>query len=476
VALPPLPFLPVSSAPGFRTVALIIASAMFMEQLDGTILATALPAMARSFGVSPLHMSVALTSYMLSLAVFIPASGVVADRFGSRRVFTAAIALFTVGSALCGQAGSLPVLVLARLLQGLGGAMMVPVGRLVLLRTVSKAELVSAMSWLLVPALVGPVLGPPLGGLIVSYLSWRWIFYVNLPIGLLGLWLATRYIADVRAERRPTFDGLGLVLSGVALSCLVFGFEMGGRGTVGPGAAAGLLGVGAVAWLAYVRHARRREHPILDLSLMRFPTFRLSVIAGSLTRISAGAMPFMLPLLMQLGFGMSAARSGMVTFVAAAGAMLMKATAKPILGRFGFRAVLVWNGVVSSLFLGACALFTPAWPMWLIYAVLALGGICQSLQFTAYNTVAYAEVPTERFGDATAFYTTFQQLMLSMGICVAAAALHASVALHGHAHAVLGDFPAAFATVVLVSLMAVPVCLRFRRDAGADISGHRGKG
>lgn len=446
---------------------------MFMEQLDGTILATALPAMARSFGVSPLHMSVALTSYMLSLAVFIPASGAVADRFGARRVFTWAIVLFTIGSALCGQADSLIVLVLARLLQGIGGAMMVPVGRMVLLRSVSKAELVSAMSWLLVPALIGPVLGPPLGGLIVSYLSWRWIFYVNLPIGLLGFWLARRYIADVRGAERYPFDGIGLLFSGTALSCLVFGLEMSSRGEVNVSVALGLLAVGALFWLAYMRHARRVAHPLLDLSLMRYPTFRLSVLGGALTRIMAGALPFLLPLTMQLGLGMSAAHSGLVTFASSAGAMLMKATAKPVLRRFGFRQVLIWNGVLASLFIGSYAWFGPGWPLWTIYAVLALGGVFQSLQFTAYNTVAYAEVPTERFGDATAFYATFQQLMLSMGICVAAGTLHISVLLHGHSEATLADFSAAFAAIAVISLLGSPVNARLRRDAGTDISGHR---
>src|ERR1700754_5231077 len=246
-----------TSAPGFRTVALIIASAMFMEQLDGTILATALPAMAGSFDVSPLHMSVALTSYMLSLAVFIPASGAIADRYGSRNVFRAAIALFTLGSILCGISGSLTLLVLSRLLQGIGGAMMVPVGRLVLLRSVPKSELVSAMSWLLVPALIGPVVGPPLGGFIVTWASWRWIFYINVPIGIVGMWLATKYVPDLRIAERQRFDRVGFVLSGISLSCLVFGLEMASRGgTTGSGSAGLMLG-GLIVGGVYVCPPRR---------------------------------------------------------------------------------------------------------------------------------------------------------------------------------------------------------------------------
>ena len=462
-----------TSAPGFRTVALIIASAMFMEQLDGTILATALPAMAKSFDVSPLHMSVALTSYMLSLAVFIPASGAIADRYGSRNVFRAAIALFTVGSILCGLSGNLPLLVLSRLLQGIGGAMMVPVGRLVLLRSVPKSELVSAMSWLLVPALIGPVVGPPLGGFIVTWVSWRWIFYINVPIGLVGMWLATKFIPDIRIPDKVRFDKLGFVLSGVSLSCLVFGLEMASRGATSMLGSTGLMVGGLIVGAIYVWHSKRTTNPILDLSLMRFTTFRLSVIAGSLTRITAGSVPFLLPLMMQLGFGLSAAHSGVITFVSALGAMLMKATAAPVLRWWGFRATLVWNGVLSMVCVALCAAFRPEWPLWIIYVVLLFSGFFQSLQFSAYNTVAYADVPSERFSSATSFYTTFQQLMLSLGICVAAAALHVSVTWHGREHAQLPDFSAAFLVVTFVSLLAAPVCLLLPKNAGAEMSGHR---
>ncbi|MDQ7997952.1 MAG: MFS transporter [Luteibacter sp.] len=462
-----------TSAPGFRTVALIIASAMFMEQLDGTILATALPAMAESFDVSPLHMSVALTSYMLSLAVFIPASGAIADRYGSRNVFRAAIALFTVGSILCGLSGNLPLLVLSRLLQGIGGAMMVPVGRLVLLRSVPKSELVSAMSWLLVPALIGPVVGPPLGGFIVTWVSWRWIFYINVPIGLAGMWLATKFIPDIRIPDKVRFDKLGFVLSGVSLSCLVFGLEMASRGATSMAGSTGLMVGGLIVGAIYVWHSKRTTNPILDLSLMRFTTFRLSVIAGSLTRITAGSVPFLLPLMMQLGFGLSAAHSGVITFVSALGAMLMKATAAPVLRWWGFRATLVWNGVLSMVCVALCAAFRPEWPLWIIYVVLLFSGFFQSLQFSAYNTVAYADVPSERFSSATSFYTTFQQLMLSLGICVAAAALHVSVTWHGREHAQLPDFSVAFLVVTFVSLLAAPVCLLLPKNAGAEMSGHR---
>jgi EmrB/QacA subfamily drug resistance transporter len=462
-------------APGFRTTALIVAAALLMEQVDVTVLATALPTMARDFGVQPLHMSIALTSYLLSLAIFIPASGKVADRFGARNVFCAAIALFVVGSILCAQANSLAFLVAARLLQGLGGAMMVPVGRLVLLKTVPKAELVNAMAWMLVPALIGPVLGPPLGGFIVSYLSWRWIFYINVPIGAVGFALALKYIADIREPAAGRFDFPGLILSGTALSCLIFGCEFLSRGAGSMALTATLFGVGALAGALYVLYARRVATPILELDLMRVPTFRIAVIGGSLSRMAAGSMPYLLPLMMQVGFGKSAAESGAITFASAAGSMLMKATAAPVLRRFGFRNTMIWNGAIASLLVAVCAAFRPGWPLWAIYAVLLAAGFFQSLQFTAYNTVTFADIPSERMSAAASFYTTFQQLMLSLGICVAATALSLSLALSGRAGASLGDFTVAFLTVSALSILAVPVCTRLHPGAGAEMSGYRAK-
>jgi len=473
VVMPRSDVLESGSGRSFRTTALIIASAMFMEQLDSTVLATALPTMARSFGVSPLHMGAALTSYLLGLALFIPASGYFADRFGARKIFRLAIAIFTLGSILCGQSRSLPFLVAARLFQGMGGAMMVPVGRLVLLRTVAVEDMVSAMSWLMVPALLGPVVGPPLGGFIVTYLSWRWIFYINVPIGILGLYLATVFIQDIREPDPGQFDLRGFLLSSLSLSCLMYGMEMASRGGgESVRTTAAILATGAAAGLAYARHARWALNPILDFRLLRIPTFGISVIGGALTRITGGALPFLLPMMMQLGFGFSAARSGMITFSTAAGSMLMKAVTGPILRRFGFRATLVWNGVIATGFLAVCAAFRPSWPLVMINLVLLAGGFFQSLQFTAYNTVAYADIPPPRMSSATSFYATFQQLMLSTGICVSAALLALSMVMSGHPQPRLSDFSAAFLGVTLVSFMASPVCARLPRDAGAAMSGH----
>lgn len=457
----------------FRLVAMIVASAMFMEQLDATVLATALPTMARDFGVSAPSMSVALTSYLLSLAIFIPASGLVADRYGSRTVFRSAIAVFVAGSIFCALAPNLFCLVLARLLQGLGGAMMMPVGRLVLLRTVDRKDMMNAMSWLLVPALIGPILGPPVGGLIVTYLDWRWIFYINVPIGILGFTLVSIYIEDFKGTTRKRFDTVGFILSGIALGSLLFGFESSSRS--GEGAfALFLIAVGLLFGIAYLKHAKRHPSPIMDFSLMKIPSFGTSVIAGSLTRITQGAQPFLLPLYFQLGFGLSAAKAGQLVTAAAIGSMAMKAFAPRILRRFGFRSSLVFNGVIATVGYALCALFRPDWPLGLIFAILAMCGFFMSFQFTAYNTVAYDEIDRDRMSSATSFYTTFQQLMLSLGICVGALALHTSMSFTGSHTPQLHDFSAAFLFVTAISISATFWNLRFAKTAGADISGHGG--
>ena len=461
----------VASAANYRTIALIVACALFMEFLDATVLATALPTMARDFGVGAPQMSIALTSYLLALAIFIPASGSLADLFGSRAVFGGAIGLFVCGSIACGFAPRLEILVAARFVQGIGGAMMIPVGRLVLLRSVAKRDMVSAMSWLLVPALIGPVLGPPLGGFIVTYLDWRWIFWINLPVGIAGMVLVALFLPDVREAHPHAFDGRGFLLSGVSLGCLLFGFEMASRQGEG-GVALALVLIGAATGILYLRHARRHVHPILDPTLMRVPTFRLSVLGGSLTRITQGAHPFLLPLMMQLGFGFSAAQSGMITVATAIGSLGMKSAAVRILRAFGFRRGLVVMGMLGTAGYAVCGLFRPGWPVPAIFAVLVACGFVMSFQFTAYNTIAYDEVEPKRMSQATAFYSTFQQLMLSLGICVAAIVLHLSMRLRGHALPAFVDFTAAFWTVTAISATAILVNLRFGADDGAEISGH----
>jgi EmrB/QacA subfamily drug resistance transporter len=454
-----------------RTTALIVSSALFMEQLDSTVLATALPDMARSFSVDPLHMNVALTAYLLSLAVFIPISGKVADRFGTRPVFSWAIALFTLGSILCAQATSLKLLVAARLLQGMGGAMMVPVGRLVLLRTVAKSELVSAMAWLMVPATIGPVIGPPVGGFIVTYLNWRWIFYINVPVGVLGFVLVSLFIADIKERTPGPFDALGFVFSSIALGCVMFGLEFLSRGVGAAPTAWGLIVIGVISGGLYAWHAKGHPAPLLDFRLLRVRTFSLSIASGTLSRISVGAVPFLLPMMLQLGFGFTAAQSGLTTFALAIGSLLMKAGARFCLRLWGFRNTLIWVGLLATLTTGMCAGFRPSWPIALIYTVLVLGGFLQSLQFLAYNTLAYADIPRDKMSTATSFYTTCQQMAISLGIAAAAGALGAARALSGHVLPTLLDFSAAFVVVTCVSLLAPLVCLKLDRKAGAEMAG-----
>jgi EmrB/QacA subfamily drug resistance transporter len=456
-----------------HTILLIVASAMFMEQLDGTVLATALPTMAHSFNADPLRMNIALTSYLLTLAMFIPASGRIADRFGSRSTFRTAIALFTIGSVLCAQAPTLWALVAARMLQGAGGAMMSPVGRLVMLRVVSKAELVRSMAWLMVPATIGPIVGPPVGGFLVTYLSWRWIFYINVPIGITGIVLVTIFIDEMKEPTRTKFDLLGLILSGTSLACLMFGIEVGSRGIGASWIVIGLLGVGAASAILYWFHARRTPRPMLDFRLLRVTTFRMSLLCGSLSRIAVGAMPFLLPMMFQLGFGYSAAQSGLVTFVTSIGSLAMRACAPWFLERLGFRTVLSWIGALATILLTLSAAFRPSWPLPLIYGVLVANGFFQSLQFMAYNTIAYADVPREDMSSATSFYTTFQQVSLTLGIAVSAAALAASISLMHHAQPLLPDFSAAFLFVGAVSFIAPMLATRLEPAAGAELSGHR---
>lgn len=446
-----------------------------MEQLDGTVLATALPTMAKSFNANPLHMNVALTSYLLTLAMFIPASGKFADRFGSRTVFRAAIALFTIGSVACAQAPTLALLVAARMLQGVGGAMMSPVGRLVMLRAVSKSELVTAMAWLMIPATIGPIVGPPVGGFIVTYLSWHWIFYINVPIGIAGITLVTLYIEEMREPTRTPLDLRGLLLAGTALASLMFGIEMASRGVGSHLITFGLVFAGAISAALYVLHARYHPHPMLDFRMMRIATFRLSVICGSLSRIAVGAMPFLLPMMLQLGFGLSAVQSGLITFVSSIGSLAMRLAAPVFLRRLGFRNVLIWIGLIATLLLALTAAFRPSWPLPVIYGVLLLNGFFQSLQFMAYNTIAYADVPRPQMSTATSFYTTFQQMSLTLGIAVSAAVLAASVRAFGHVEPQLPDFSVAFLVVAAVSLAAPVFSARLDKAAGAELSGHRGR-
>ena len=451
-------------------VTLIVAVALFMETMDSTVIATSLPAIAADLGEDPIALKLALTSYLLSLAVFIPLSGWMADKFGARTVFRAAIVVFTLGSAACGFAQGLADFVLYRVIQGMGGAMMVPVGRLVILRSVPKSELISALAWLTVPALMGPVIGPPLGGFIATFASWRWIFWINIPVGILGVILATRYIENIREEDVPPLDVKGFILSGIGLSGLAFGITTIGQGLFPTHVVLALLAAGVVGCTLYVRHARRAPAPLLDLGLLKVKTFFVSVVGGFVYRIGIGAMPFLLPLFFQLGFGLSAFQSGLLTFVSAIGAIAMKTTAAPIIRRYGFKRVLVVNAVISSLFIAVIALFTPATPQAVMLGLLLVGGFFKSLQFTSINTIAYADIDNRAMSRATSFASVAQQLSLSAGVAIGALVLELE-RMGRDSHAVLLiDFPSAFVLVSAIAASSALIFATLPRDAGDNLS------
>nr|WP_245215894.1 MFS transporter [Pararoseomonas baculiformis] len=459
--------------PNTRRTAVIVASALLMQNLDSSVIATALPAMARELGTEPLHLSAAITSYLVALTVFIPVSGWVADRFGAKRVFMVAIAVFAFASALCGLSRGLGELVAARVLQGMGGAMMLPVARLLLLRQVRPEDVVRATTWLTMPALLGPILGPPLGGLLTDTVSWRAVFWINLPVAAAGLLAVWRLIPDERGARPPRLDAVGVGLIGAALACLMFGAETIGRGLVpAPLALAGFALGGGLGWMA-VRWARRAPNPALDLSMFSVPSFRIAVASGSLFRIGAGASPFLLPLFMQLGFGASATTSGLITLATALGAFVMKPMTSMALRNLGFRRVLTWNaGMVAASFV-ACSLFTPGWPLWAVFLVLAWGGLSRSLQFTASNALSYVDVPPGKLSSATSITATAQQLFMALGVTWGAGWLAASSALGGRAEPAVADFAIAFLGAALPVLLAAPLAARLAPDAGARASGHR---
>jgi MFS family permease len=350
--------------------------------------------------------------------------------------------------------------------------MMVPVGRLVILRTVPKHELVGSLAWLTVPALIGPVLGPPVGGFLTTYASWPWIFWINVPVGVLGFVLATLYIPDVRGERRVGFDGLGFVLSGLGLAFFMTGSTILGLGLLPIWLVLTLLVSGAGLLAAYVLHGRRTAEPIMDLTLLRLPTFRHSLAGALLFRIGMGATPFLLPLLLQLGFGMTAFQSGMITFAAAVGAIAMKFAAPPILRRFGFRNVLLWNTVLAAIFVSLPAIFTPATPVVLMTGLLLIGGFFRSLQFTSINALAFADIPPERMSGATTLTSVAQQLSLSVGISIGAIALELATHMTGDAITYASFWPA-FLIVGVISLASLIPFMRLASDAGDEMSGRR---
>ena len=458
-----------------RTLSLVIASALFMEQMDSTIIATSLPDIARDLGTSPVSLKLAFTTYLLGLTVFLPICGWAADRFGAKHVFRLAILLFTVGSVACGFANTLGGLVAARGLQGVGGALMVPVGRIILLRSVHKSELLDAIAWLTIPALIGPVLGPPIGGFITTTYDWRWIFWMNLPFGLVAFALATWLMPNLKAEIAPPLDGKGFILSGLGLTLAVFGMTVAGRGLFTSWQVIAMIIVGSLLLAAYVQHALRTPEPILDLRLFRIPSYSWSVGGGTLFRIAIGATPFLLPLLFQIGFGMTAFQTGMLTFASAIGALVMKFSVASIVRRFGYRALLILNGVACCAAIASKGFFTITTPYIVMFSVILIAGFLRSLQFSSLNTLAYADVDNHDMARANALYTVLQQLSLAMGVAFAAFILDTRLWWFGREDLVAGDFSFTLILVAVLSSFAVLFYMKLDEHAGASVSGREQK-
>jgi len=450
--------------------ALLVAGAFFMEFLDGTIIVTALPRMAESFGTDPVDLHIGITAYLLTVAVFILPGGWAADRYGARAVFTAAVGVFTLGSLLCGLAGSTGAFVAARVLQGLGGAMMVPVGRLAVLRTTAKPDLLRAIALLTWPGLTAPLLGPPLGGYLAEHFTWRMIFWVNLPLGLLGMVLAWRLVPAAAGPARRPFDTLGFVLAAGWCLCATLALDLLGEGAGAWGAMALLAaGAGAAGPLLW-RHLRRHAHPLLDTAPFATPTFRATMLTGTAMRTLIGTMPFLLPLMFQLGFGLDAVHAGLLLLVLFAGNLGIKPLTTGILRRAGFRHVLVGNGLVQAAAMLGFALLPATAPLPWVLALLVVAGASRSLQFTALNTLAFADVPQPAMAPANTWFSVAFQLSIGIGVAVGAVALRLASLAAGVAQPALPQFHAALAAVALGMACAALAALRLARDAGAAVT------
>jgi EmrB/QacA subfamily drug resistance transporter len=451
-------------------IALIVASSAFIQQIDSTIIVTSLPSMATSLDTEPVRLGAAIAVYPMTLAVFMPISGWFADRFGASTVFRSAIAVFMLGSILCGMSTSVVQLTAARFLLGVGGAMMQPVGRLLILRATDKKNLLTAMAWLQFPARLGPIIGLPLGGFITTYFSWRWNFFINIPIGLAGIVAVTIFIDATAGDRTRRLDVAGFVLSGLGLAALMYGLDLLGHNALDLLTIAGSFGVGIVLLYFAVERSRLHEHPLFDLSLLKFPTFTTNIAAGSLFRYGADAMPFLLPLLFQLVLEFSPFESGMLTLASAFGALLTRVLIKVILRRFGFRMVLIGNGFIGVASILICTFYSENTSIVFIFVTLCLGGFFQSLQIIAMNTLAYADVPHEKLSAATSLAGMIQQLSSAIGIAIAAIVLNAIIKIHGVASPTASDFHLALVVMGLITMTSIPFFFRLPRDAGAELS------
>jgi EmrB/QacA subfamily drug resistance transporter len=468
-----------SDAPTFATehdpklrllIPVIVAIGFGMEGLDTTIITTAIPAMAKSLQSTPLQMSLVVTTYVLVLAVFIPVSGWFADRFSARRVFAAALLTFTAGSVFCGLAIDLPMLVAARALQGLGGAMMTPVGRLILLRSFPREQLVRAMTYMTLPAIIGPVIGPLVGGALTTYASWRWAFFINVPFGIVGAFLALRFVRESSETTRRRFDFIGFLLIGAGVALLQFALEAFGRGAAPVELVVAMLGVAGGLIIAFMLHARRTAVPAVDLALFRDRAFRVGTLAGGLCRVGMNGTPFLLPLMLQVGFGVSPVVSGLMTFVGAAGALMVRPVLTRLLRGFGFDRLLIGSAVAGAAATAGFGLMGPATPHPLIAGYVMAFGLVRSVQFMGSNTLAYADLPPEKLSGATSVGGMLQQLSVSFGVSLAATALGLFA---GPRHLLTPQhFHEAFVALGVVPLLGIPGFFTLQPEDGVRVSGH----
>ncbi|EIX9320501.1 TPA: MFS transporter [Klebsiella pneumoniae] len=457
----------------FSAPALLVAGAFFMEFLDGTVIATALPDMARDFGVTAVELNIGISAYLITLAVLIPASGWIADRFGARAIFTLALAIFTLASVFCGLSTEVHIFVAMRILQGVGGALMVPVGRLAVLRTTPKHQLIKAIATLTWPALVAPIIGPPLGGFITRYASWHWIFFINVPLGLAAIILSLRIIPDIRETERRSFDLSGFITTSVAMVSLVTAMERLGdrQPQIWPTLTLAALGFGCL--LYSIRHFRRAAAPMVRLDALQVPTFRVTMYGGSLFRASISAVPFLLPLLFQVGFGMDPFHSGLLVLAVFVGNLTIKPATTPLIRWLGFRRLLLINGALNVCSLLACALLTPQTPVWAIMLILYLGGVFRSIQFTGVSTLAFADVPAAQMSDANTLFSTASQLAVGLGITLGAIGIRLGEQVGDWLH--LTELPGisfrlSFVFIALICLVGMIDSLHLAKTAGSSVS------
>ncbi|MEX3843946.1 MFS transporter [Paraburkholderia sp. BR10882] len=465
---------PAQRSPGVGWLPYLVAATFFMEYLDTTVIATALPQMARSFGIGPNSLSLGVTAYMLALAIFIPASGWVADRCGARTVFFSAVVTFTVASVLCGISQNVDEFVGARILQGIGGAMMVPVGRMIVVRSTEKSKLMQAISTITWPAIAAPVVGPPIGGFITTYASWRWIFLLNVPFGIAVLAAIAAIVPNLRGEQRRPLDVAGLVLSGAALTAILYGAELASQVGQNPWRAMALVAAGvAIGVVAFV-HAKRHPYPLVDVSTLKVPTFSVTIVTGSITRIGIGAAPYLMPLMFQIGFGLSAFKSGLLLLASALGNLGMKALTTRILERWGFRLVSVVDVSVAGVSLIACGLLTPGTPLVIVLVVVFVYGMARSMQFSTLATLAYADVAQPQMSAASTLWSAAAQMTIGLGIAFGALALRVAANLNGETTGhvfTLDDFRLAFLAAGVLTLISVWGYAQMARDAGQNVGG-----